>query len=157
MVLIITGPMDSGKTTRFLALYGSKRQGDGFASLKDMAGKRVTGFRVMRLSTDRTRMLCVHHERDGNMPDDGFRFGPYVFDNQTFAMVHDQVSDMIRQGVMTVWLDEIGRLELEGHGFDKTMKMATDAGVDLVITVRDTHVDDVIGRYGLKDVTIITV
>jgi nucleoside-triphosphatase THEP1 len=157
MVLIITGPMDSGKTTRFLSLYDKRREGDGFASVKDMEGHEVTGFTLMRLSTGKTRTLCVHHLHGAQAPDDGFRFGPYVFDNRAFDMVRDQVEAMVRTGMRTIWLDEIGRLELEGHGFDKAMRTATDAGAHLVITVRDTHVDDVIRHYGLKDITIITV
>jgi len=157
MVLIITGPMDSGKTTRFLSLYDKRREGDGFASIKDMEGHDVTGFRLMRLSDKKTHTLCVHEVHGTKRIDDGFRFGPYVFDNHVFDMVCDVITTLTDQGMTTIWLDEIGRLELEGHGFDKTMRTAMDAGAHLVITVRDTHVDDVIGRYGLSDVTIITV
>jgi len=62
MIKIVTGKINSKKTTRMMDLYLADHQGDGFISLKVMSDQKVYGYHAMKLSSREKRLLMVHKD-----------------------------------------------------------------------------------------------
>ena len=155
MITLITGPIHSGKTTRLIYEFRRRRSGDGFCSLKIMEGNMVTGFDLMRLSTGSRTPLA---RRTTNLPGDWNEcclLGPYSFSEDAVSMVNDGIDIMLKDRSLTIFLDEIGSLELGDMCFHEAVEKITGCGADAVFTVRDTILRDVMGKYGLDDIKII--
>jgi len=155
MVTIVTGGIDSCKTTKLTSLFAEAGKGDGFAMIKRLAGRHVRGYDARRLSTGRETPLVY---REGFAPDDlevACAIGPYLFAAKAFSDVVAVLRELIARRVSPLYFDEIGELELGGGGFDAVMKDMAASGLDLVLVVRDEFVPRVIARYGLSDVVLV--
>lgn len=150
MITIVTGGIDSCKTTKLTSLYAESGRGDGFAMIKRMAGRHVRGYDARRLATGVETPLVY---RSGFEPDDlevACSIGPYLFADAPFRVVKEQLRAMVSAGVAPIYFDEIGELELKGSGFDDVLKELVSSRLDLVVVVRDEFVSRVISRYGLS-------
>ena len=155
MVTIVTGGIDSCKTTKLASLYAESGAGDGFAMIKRLAGRHVRGYDARRLSTGVDLPLVY---RGGFEPEGlriACRIGPYLFAEAAYRHVSDELLRMVRDRVSPIYFDEIGELELEGSGFDPAMRAMAASGLDLVLVVRDEFVARVVERYELRDVTLV--
>jgi nucleoside-triphosphatase THEP1 len=148
MTTLITGKQDSGKTTRLLEHYKIHQQGDGFALLKQMKGTDVLGFVAMRLSTGETKSLLTH-QGTIKSEDHPMKIGPYLVDIDVYQEMMETYRNMILQKVNPIYIDEVGRWELSGQGFDAIIKEALRASIDLILTVRDSFLDQVMDHYHL--------
>jgi len=155
MIKIVTGKINSKKTTRMMDLYLQDHQGDGFISLKTMSEQKVYGYHALKLSSREKRLLMVH--RDFYLSEFFCieKIGPYLIHPSVKQWVEQEIGKMIQKKIQPIYLDEIGALELSGMGFDDIFKKMVLSGLDLNIVVREDMIDQVINHYQLKDVTII--
>ena len=153
-VTIVTGKINSHKTTRFIA-YHQKHGGDGYASIKHMKDKNVLFYTFMKLSTKETMKSIVHTKNDTTRFNVYESMGPYIFDEEALKIVERDVLNMAKHGVNPIYLDEIGLLELNKKYFYHTIKKLQKYPIDLVLTVRAHLVDDIIKLFNFKDVTLI--
>ncbi len=150
MITIVTGGIDSCKTTKLTSLYAESGRGDGFAMIKRMAGRHVRGYDARRLATGVETPLVY---RSGFSPEGlevACAIGPYLFADAPFRAVKEQLRAMIADRVSPIFFDEIGELELAGSGFDDVVKELVASGLDLFVVVRDEFVSRVISRYGMS-------
>ncbi len=155
MMILITGKQDSGKTTRLLEYYQSHKKGDGYVLLKQMREKDVLGFLAMRLSSGETHPFLTHQRQEIH-EDSGMKIGPYLVDQAMYEVMIEVYESLIRHQVSPIYIDEIGRWELSGEGFDSVIQKCIDASVDLICTVRSEFVEHVIQKYHLgKNVQIL--
>lgn len=153
MIRIITGPINSGKTTRLIDEYKKCTNGDGFASLKLMNGDDVEGFDVMRLS-NKHRVPFARKNTDGSWKE-CCSYGPYNFSAEAIEYIDRTTEELIyKEGIM-LFLDEIGSLELANRCLHGAMSKILVSGCDAVFTVRDTNLKDVMQKYGMVDAVII--
>jgi len=155
LITIVTGGIDSCKTTKLTSLYAESGRGDGFAMIKRMAGRHVRGYDARRLATGVETPLVY---RSGFEPDDlevACSIGPYLFADAPFRAVKEQLRAMIAARVAPIYFDEIGELELKGSGFDDVLQELVSSRLDLVVVVRDEFVSRVIARYGLSDCRLV--
>lgn len=156
MVYIITGSINSGKTTRLLELYEQHENADGFVAVKNMMNHRVLGYDMLRLSTKEKKSFIVRED----MVNDSFEvlcsIGPYFFSTQTKEWVEHSLMHMVTHRIGPIFLDEIGPLELEGQCFDNIMSELAASGCDLYITVRQSALEEVLERYSIKEYECIT-
>lgn len=154
MITLITGPIHSGKTTRLIEEFNKCSKGDGFASVKRMDGNIVEGFDLMRLSTGKRTPLA----RRANSLTGEWRqccsLGPYSFSEDAIYMVNTGIDMMLKDGNVTIFLDEIGSLELGDLCFHEAVKKIAECGVEAVLTVRDTNLQEVIEKYGFDEIEI---
>lgn len=155
MIKIVTGKINSKKTTRMMDLYLQDHQGDGFISLKTMSEQKVYGYHALKLSSREKRLLMVHKDFYLNEFFCIEKIGPYLIHPSVKQWVEQEIGKMIQKKVQPIYLDEIGALELSGMGFDDIFKKMVLSGLDLVIVVREDMIDQVVNHYQLKDVTII--
>jgi len=174
MVHIITGPINSGKTTKMIETYkllnGQKdtenievdysrldMSSDGFISEKIMIGSRVQGYKAVQLSSGNKMDLIIREE---NQPENFIslsQIGPYYISKKTVNWIDICVKDMLGFNMKSIFLDEIGPVELEESGFHTILLRLLKSRANVYITVRDTLLADVINKYEIKVYNLIRI
>ncbi len=157
MVNIITGKINSGKSTVITKIYKKRKQGDGFVSVKRMQQSKVHSYEIMKLSDKSSRLLVIRAEYVDRDVEVACEIGPYLFLKNTLTYVEDEIKKMIQNNISPIYLDEIGELELYDQCFDGIFKKILEADVECYITVRSNLVQKVIDKYNLKNVNIVEV
>jgi len=155
MVTIITGPINSGKTTRMLETFESYDNGDGFVSLKLSEGRTIKGFDIMKLSTGETKPFIRRVEDLPAYWTENSRLGPYSFSGKAVDWVEGEIEKIISMGKKPVFLDEIGILEISGKCFYKAVRRMIDSGRDIYLSTRDEFLDGIKLEFGLVDAEVI--
>jgi len=157
MVHLITGPIDSGKTTRMRQLYEALGKGDGFLLNKRMANGIHIGQTIERLSSGK---VLNFSSKAGYIPvgwDECVRYCDYSFSKKGFAFAYSIISDILNNGIGPVFIDEIGPLELSRGGFYDLLRRCLDRETDLYLCVRDTCVDAVREAFEMKETEILNI
>ena len=130
---IITGDKCSGKSTRLLEISKTIPNPEGFISIRT-----ENGYSLLDLSRGKASLLMT----DEPLFTDRFR--RWYFDQKLFDAANSRL-ESISSG--TVFIDEIGRLELDGGGFAPALRALRSHDIDLIIAVRDVFLQDVIERF----------
>lgn len=155
MINIITGKINSYKTTRIKKIYDEDKLGDGFISVKTMKEDKVLYYELEHLKTGAKRISIIH---TGHYPNQFINYdqvGPYVFDLDYLKEVEQEIEEMIKKRVEPIYLDEIGLLEINKKYFYAILKKIVDSELEAYITVRNTLIASVIDVLKLKDYKII--
>lgn len=139
MVYIISGPIDSGKSTRMAAFYQNchRCQADGLISRKIYMGSTFIGYELIRLSNGETRLLALLARHYLGQFEERFNYGHYVFSRSAFAFGEQALEEMLEDGnIKYIFLDEIGPIELEGRGFWRVFQRLLKSDKHLFIVVR---------------------
>lgn len=145
-IILVTGERNAGKTAYLKSLLKSGLCAKGFLTVADDAGKKV--LRLLDVETGERRMLMAESE-DGPV-----RIGRYAYDPCVFEWARTRLS---RVGSGTVFLDEVGRLELSGGGFDKILVSLLQKEIVLYLSVRTEFLDAVAARYGIGGCRLVRV
>ncbi|HKL47508.1 MAG TPA: nucleoside-triphosphatase [Candidatus Izemoplasmatales bacterium] len=155
MITIVTGNINSLKTTRLKAHYDARQLGDGFLCLKTMMNDLVHHYDLYRLSTKEQFPFIIREDFYQNEKKIRYQMGPYLFYDQAFKRVEGSVEVMIKAGVSPIYLDEIGLLELKNQGFHHILMQLLHAAVDLCLVIRSDLLDKVIEKYQIEDYEIV--
>jgi nucleoside-triphosphatase THEP1 len=155
MITIVTGKINSGKTTAMIRHYHEHKRGDGFVSIKSMLDNHVDHYTIMRLSTGEEKLLMVHEKSHLFHEPSSMRIGPYHVMLEAIQWVEDEMKIMIETNISPLYLDEIGALELNHQGFHPLMMAMIHSSMDLILVVRESLFDEVVNMYHLKDIKII--
>ena len=85
------------------------------------------------------------------------KVGPYLFLEKSLTYVENEILKMIKNNVSPIYLDEIGQLELYDQCFNKVFNQIVQSKADCFITVKEDLVDEVIRKYKLTNVNVITI
>lgn len=154
MVHIVTGNINSYKTTKMIKLY-HRYGGDGVVSVKNMIGTIVHSYDAMHLKTSVKTRLIV---RDEFVTPDFVKesqIGPYMVSKDAIKVVNDLIHQMIQEKVEPIFLDEIGQLECDGYGFASVFSELVASNLELFISVRTDLVEHVIKTFHIKDYQLI--
>jgi len=155
MVTIITGSINSGKTTFVKDIYEKTKTGDGFVSIKIMSGNKVKGFDVLQLSTgDKQSFIRIV----GSEPlgwAENCRIGQYTVSENAVNWVAGHIEELIRNEISPIFLDEVGDLEIDGKCFFMSLKRMVESGLDLYLSVRDKNLVSIIDGFGINNAKII--
>ncbi len=138
MVFIITGPRNSGKTTRLLNIFQKKR-GGGIASLKSKKDGYENYF-IHFLGSAQDKVLLATENPEFENKDGFFRFKRFFFNKNAFKRSYLYVIELIALSVSPIYLDEVGELEFNGMGFHGICLKLMRLQRDVYITVRDTNI-----------------
>ncbi len=155
MVKIVTGKINSFKTTRLLEHYQKDLLGDGFIAKKIMSNNQVHSYNLVQLSTKKEIPFIIRDIYDDESKPIIYKLGPYHFYKSAFDFVEKKIYGFIKDGISPIYLDEISLLELEGLGYHQILKKLVDKQIDLCLVVREDLLPKVIEKYQLKDVEII--
>ncbi|MBN2540865.1 MAG: hypothetical protein JXB08_05000 [Bacilli bacterium] len=159
MVNIVTGKMNSGKTTRMLELYQRQPIGNGILSKKYMIGSDVFGFNAYVLKEEIEFPFMIHERQlEGLTESMSFseRIGPYLIIEEAQREVDRYYQLWISECTTPLYFDEVGKLELENQGFDFHIRAAIKSGLDLYLSVREDLVEPILNHYQIQDYQIIS-
>lgn len=157
MIKIITGKVNSGKTTEMIRRYEASHLGDGFVALKKMEGNDVYGYSIRCLNNGNSLMWMIHQAHYHDDFINHGKFGPYYLNLDVLRLMEDDVDDFLEKGTSPIYLDEIGVLELNGGGYHNILKKLLASGLDIVIAVREDLVKPVANYFAIKDYELIEV
>jgi len=146
-IYIMTGPIQSGKTTKLVQWSANKKNVFGIFT-PVIEGKRV----FMDAHTkEQFRMEVESNEEDV------FSIGRFVFSKRFFERAIIILTKAMREKSGWFVVDEIGPLELRGGGFDSIIKtiLLSDTDLNILFVVRDSIIQRVKEHYNIK-VSIIT-
>jgi nucleoside-triphosphatase THEP1 len=157
MINIITGEIDSGKTTALLSIYRRLGRGDGVVLPKFYLGGRCLGQRIMRLSTKETTLFSIKFPYAPDLFDERLRLGEFAFSDKGLKFAEMVLEEIIRKRINPVFIDEIGPLELMGDGFYNQLKKAVSLEGDLYISVRSRCLRDVLKLFDISSFCLLDV
>lgn len=141
-VYLVTGPVNSGKTTRLTNWVKTKSHCAGILTPK-IEGRRM----FLDIKTGE------HFPMEANETESALHVGKYLFSAAAF----EKAITFLRQASAdptTEWLvlDEIGPLELKGEGFSKVLKdiLAEEKIINIVLVVRQGLESDVLNHFDIK-------
>lgn len=149
---IITSPIQTGKSTAIQNWAVGRSDVGGFLSPID----HHSGLRILtRISTIETLDFELNKATDTSI-----HIGRFIFESQAFRESSLWLLDDLRRADFRyIVLDEVGKLELQGQGYDALVKDALeqcDSKKELIFVVRDSLLEEVIEKYDLQNATIIT-
>ncbi len=150
MIKIITGNIDSGKTT-FVKEVAKGWGLAGILSLKVFSNGMHIGYNAFDLLTNRTYILA--RKKDIELLE-GPCIGDYNFSQHTFDILTEQYSGFTKNMV----IDEIGPLELQDKGFSKLLENLLanrSVDTDLVLVIRNRCLYACIDKWNLEPSEII--
>lgn len=140
---IVSARQNGGKSTYIETLVANANVPRGFISLKDNKGYSLKNIETNEIR----RYLSIE-------PEFNDRFRSWYIDRSVFKWVYASLEN-IEEG--NVFLDEIGRMELERDGFYWTLEHIKEKNIDLTLAVRDIFVCEVIDFFSLTDAKVVSV
>ena len=157
MLNIVTGRINSSKTTKITDIYNSLNKGDGFVSLKNMKGHLVHSYDVLRLATNEKRRLVIRDIYNEDKEEVCCQIGPYLFSTKIVGYIEDTLRELITNKISPLFLDEVGLLELENLCFHNIFTEMLDSGLDIFVTIRKDLLEKIIEKYKIKEYNLIDV
>lgn len=158
MVNIITGRINSGKTTKIKALYNQLNRGDGIISKKYMKGNDVYGFNIYLLEEASETPFMIHEKQITNEMDKAkfiYNIGPYWVYRKAIELINNYYDDLIQRKVQPLFFDEVGVLELNEKGFYNSINKAITSDLDIYLVTRDDLIEKIIKKFEITEYKII--
>jgi len=154
MTNIITGAIDSGKTTRLIAkfrhLSGGGEKTAGFVSVKNLNGYDLVD--LMTPYEPATPFIRKKPLPDGW--EEALEFYCFSFSREGLERARTILEKAANDNASAFFIDEIGMLEIEGRGFDTILRRALASFQNVWLTCREDWLDRTIEKYGLQDATV---
>ncbi len=164
MVKIITGKINSGKTTKLESIFHKNNLGDGFISKKIMIGTDVFGFKAKRLSDGYETMFMLHNryffeDKIISITDDDltydYEIGPYKVLSKALKVIDETYKNLINDSVSPLYFDEVGKLEISGLGYARYIEKAMENNIDVYLVVREDLIDSIVRKFDIKEYLIV--
>jgi nucleoside-triphosphatase THEP1 len=155
MVKIVTGKINSYKTTRLLNLYNEINEGDGFIATKTMKDNLVYGYTLVRLSDGYEMDLVIRDIFDDSTKPIIYQLGPYHFYQEAFVFIHNEIKRFINLGISPVFLDEISLLELNNMGYYQGLIALLKQDIDLYLVIREDLLEKVLKKFNINEYEIV--
>jgi nucleoside-triphosphatase len=153
-IYIFSRPVRSGKTTELLNWCRQQQNMAGIL-MPDVDGSR----KIYDIGTGNS--FDVEYTGPATDPALFTIIGRFKFYTAAFEKANDILITSINKNCDWVVVDEIGRLELDGKGFYRAMQFITaryndnKAGLNLLLTVRDSLCDEVARFFKIKNYQLI--
>lgn len=161
MITIITGKINSGKTTTISLRYKSDSLGDGILSKKIMIEDKVYGFHGLRLANNFEFLFMIHEQFANHNPDNdevfdiAYDIGPYHVLKNALQYIDETYEFILSNQISPVYFDEVGMLELQDKGFAKYVQRALQQDCDVVMTVRKDLVSKIVKKFHIEQYDLI--
>ncbi|MFP4365282.1 MAG: nucleoside-triphosphatase [Spirochaetia bacterium] len=150
MVHIITGARDAGKTSAVLSLH-LQLGGCGIASVKDFTAEGFRGYNALCLETGEVRPLARTSHHLPRQWDQFYSFGRFSFSREGLLFASSVLASAAVSSCTPVFLDEAGRLELEGKGFACELRALLRSEKEVYITCRNKFFDKMRKEYTIEE------
>lgn len=157
MIYILTGPINTGKTSWLIDDFKKRSNADGFACRKVRVNGEHIGYELVHLKTGET---CQFIRKIAHIPEDwneAFRLGVhYSFNKEGAAFAQKITDEALNSKIDFFYLDEVAHLELKGQGFADILKRILAARIDMLLVVREALVEKITKTFGIKEYEVIT-
>lgn len=137
MINIITGGVNTGKSTRLVESYKKLGHGDGFFNRKIYNKNLYIGQEIVRLSTFQTMIWSIKIE------------GKYSFSSTALKFAEEIVNSVL-VSKEPIFIDEIGPLELNENGLDNLFKRCLLSKNEIYVVIRQECVEAVLDKYRIN-------
>jgi nucleoside-triphosphatase THEP1 len=150
-IFIISGLVGEGKTTYTKKLIDFFRRNGinvgGIISERVINNSQTIGYDLVNIETGEKEAFLRQKEESGNET-----IGRFTICQKGLAMGNTVLNSMILQGNRIVIIDEVGLLELRNKGWSNCINdLVTKSENHILITVRDTYVNEVKNKWNLKE------
>lgn len=150
-VTIISGEKNSAKTTTLKQIVESNP--DKYIGYTCLSYDNKNSFYLKNILTNNEFLIMQNTKIDCEV-----RLGQYYIIDGVFELISNILLQQIKETKnKIIALDEIGKLELDGFGYDKLLNELVELDNDIVLCIRDKFVNKVIKKYNLKNIDIIKV
>ena len=140
-IFLLTGPKNSGKSTRLMNWVQQKNNIIGIICLRDK-GKRE----LYSIGSNIFKEFEVDNDSNPVV-----KIGNYYFLKESFGWAENELLKAREFNPQWLVIDEIGPLELQGKGFDKVIRQLLPGPelkeTNLLLVIRESLVVDVIAYY----------
>jgi nucleoside-triphosphatase THEP1 len=148
-ITIITGPVDSGKTTRLRTLvddlHGEDKSVAGIITEAVYGDSGKKEYLACDLSSGKTKTLASIHEQENS-----FKLGKFYFSIDAFAFTHDVITKAIDTADVLV-IDELGKLEVQKRGhYNDTVAVLDRFEGHFVLVIRNSLLEALLGMLHIK-------
>ncbi|MGK9475184.1 nucleoside-triphosphatase [Melioribacter sp. OK-6-Me] len=145
-IKIISGPINSGKTTALFKWTTTQSNIDGILQ------PVIDGKRFLFHIKSKTLFSLETTESE-----DAVNVGKYRFSLKAFNWANERLIEAVKQNFEAIVFDEIGRLELQDSGLASALKFAlnSSASYQLILAVRENLLDAVIDKFNIENPLII--
>jgi nucleoside-triphosphatase THEP1 len=150
MIYIITGEINSGKSSYLLKLYNRNRIGDGFYNRKLFSDSNYIGQEIVKLSNGHSSPFSY---KSGYLPmywDELFTYQDYSFSRSGLLFC----SEIIRSSLnnpLPCYIDEIGPLELQEIGLYQEFIEILQTKKDIYVVIRNRCLSDVLLKFKIDE------
>lgn len=145
-VTLVTGAVDAGKTT-FMAAEADRLKQDfrvcGFICRANVYAERKDDYRLTDLVTAEEIPFCKRNAE-----------GTFDFSDDAVKIFEEKVLKD-SENADYVFIDEAGKLEINGEGWNALITELLRRRITIVIAVRDTFVDEFLDTFAIKRANII--
>ncbi|HML85817.1 MAG TPA: nucleoside-triphosphatase, partial [Bacteroidales bacterium] len=146
-IFIVTGEKGEGKTSSLVEvidkLKGAGVSVGGFISPRIIVDGKTIGYYLEGVLDGRRQILMTETEQNGFQKIGRFWLDPNVIKRVTSTIEEQALSPSV------IFIDEVGRLELEGRGWDEVLRSLLLTNVVVVLAVRMAFVDEVLKYYSI--------
>ena len=151
MVTIVTGKINSGKTTFLENLYHKNKSGDGFIARKYFLNGGIHHFTLERLSNKDTYSWMIHQKFYQNEFEKAEKFGPYYMNLETLEIVTSIYDDLLKLRISPLFVDEVGVLELQKKGYYTILNKLLANQIEVIFSAREDLVDSLVHFFKISD------
>lgn len=156
MIRIVSGPINSGKSSFMRNDYTSRQGADGFVCVKVYAADQHIGYDLHRLNNGQRVPFIRKTDHCPTSWNEAARIGRmYSFCTEGFVFAAQIAEEALKAEATCFYLDEIGPLELGGQGFSPLLTRLLNSNINLVLAVREHLLDDVIKYFSIKNPVIV--
>ena len=158
MVYFISGPKYSGKTTRMHELLKGIDGAAGFITEKIYSGNEVSGYDIRNLQSG--ELTALARRKESAVPEDWAEetfHGAFRFSLSALDTAKNIIERAIQAEAPAIFIDELGKLELNQQGHYRAIKDALNSRADVYITVRDINLESALKLFSIQDYTLIEV
>ncbi len=152
-VFIITGTIEEGKTTLLNKIADELRLNnisiDGFTSPRVFEDKKTIGYNIRPLNTGRE----IAFLRIGELHAPDMQVGRFIIQSEGLEKGTRILKNCPTAEVVII--DEVGRLEIEGRGWNYGIKKILHENSVVIMGVRDKFVDDITTYYNLRNYNVV--
>jgi nucleoside-triphosphatase THEP1 len=143
-VIIVSANINSGKTTYANNLIREDRS--KYLGFLSFSNKDKNSFYLQDISNGE-KILLMSENYDKGLE----RIGRFYIRADAFKTAQDSLLNQLEEDNLNkiAVIDEVGRLELRGKGFDGLLRYLIDKQISLLLCIRECFLDDVIACYGL--------
>lgn len=144
-VIILSGPVQSGKTSALLKWCEDRNDVDGIIS-PDINGVRY----FLHIKTKELFLMEAGEEEENIL-----LIGKYTFSKTAFEKADQILRNAMLSKINYIVVDEVGPLELKGEGFSATIKQFLSAAIPLniILVVRAHLLDPALEYFGIDAYT----